>query len=432
MERILEIAEKHSDSAEVFNISNSMHTTESKNYGLTNMESTIQSGYALRILKDGYLGTSYTKNLLNPEKLVQDALVSLKGKVDGSFQFPDKHTPKELKTYDLSIEELKNSDLIIETKELSEYVKKRVDPKGQFNLTTGFGSFQKHIMNTNELDVKFKSSFFYNYAGILFPSSYAHVENITFSIGRQLLDRVKLDRSIELYNKSLKNVTVKSGDIDVIFTPRTIKILLWRVRTGASAKSIYDNISPIKNKIGEKIFSDNFTYVDDPFAGSPEDSSFDDEGTAKSRFSIIENGVFSGIYNSLDYAKKLGMKPTGHGYREGNETVAASPIPVLANQMVLPGDTSIDDMIKNTKRGVLLLGDLGAHSGNIPNGDFSVGLNPGLYIENGEVVGRIKDGMIAGNVYDIMKNIKCIENITHQDFSGKFPSLCIGDVKFSV
>ena len=69
MERILEIAEKHSDSAEVFNISNSMHTTESKNYGLTNMESTIQSGYALRILKDGYLGTSYTKNLLDPENL---------------------------------------------------------------------------------------------------------------------------------------------------------------------------------------------------------------------------------------------------------------------------------------------------------------------------------------------------------------------------
>lgn len=50
-----------------------------------------------------------------------------------------------------------------------------------------------------------------------------------------------------------------------------------------------------------------------------------------------------------------------------------------------------------------MAGALGAHSGNIPNGDFSIGLSPGLYVENGEIVGHVKDSMVAGNIYEVMK-----------------------------
>ena len=115
----------------------------------------------------------------------------------------------------------------------------------------------------------------------------------------------------------------------------------------------------------------------------------------------------------------------------GGDVVSNKPAPTLANLTIAPGNDSLGDMIKNIKRGILLLGALGAHSGNIQNGDFSIGINPGLYIENGEIVGRVKDGMLAGNIYDVMKRVTAIEDKLHITHSGIFPAIAFDDVKFS-
>jgi PmbA protein len=88
-------------------------------------------------------------------------------------------------------------------------------------------------------------------------------------------------------------------------------------------------------------------------------------------------------------------------------------------------------MINNVEKGILVLGVLGAHSGNIVNGDFSIGLNPGLYIEKGEIMGRIKQVMVAGNIYDIMKRAASVEDRIHQTHGGSFPAVCFDDVSFS-
>lgn len=68
---------------------------------------------------------------------------------------------------------------------------------------------------------------------------------------------------------------------------------------------------------------------------------------------------------------------------------------------------------------------------NAINGDFSIGLNPDLYIEDGEIVGRIKHEMVAGNIYDIMKRVSLIEDRIHRTKAGGFPAICFDDVKFS-
>jgi len=54
----------------------------------------------------------------------------------------------------------------------------------------------------------------------------------------------------------------------------------------------------------------------------------------------------------------------------------------------------------------------GAHSGNILNGDYSVGLCPGLYVENGEIMGHVKDAMVAGNIFETLKEVIDIEDTT--------------------
>ena len=52
----------------------------------------MQSGFSLRIIKDGRLGFAYTKNLLNSEGLLHQALDSLKGQVEAPFDFPSMHS----------------------------------------------------------------------------------------------------------------------------------------------------------------------------------------------------------------------------------------------------------------------------------------------------------------------------------------------------
>jgi PmbA protein len=79
-------------------------------------------------------------------------------------------------------------------------------------------------------------------------------------------------------------------------------------------------------------------------------------------------------------------------------------------------------------QGIIVAGALGAHSGNILNGDFSIGLSPGLYVENGEVIGQVKDAMIAGNIYETMQRIIAIENTAHITHAGVFPAILFDDV----
>jgi PmbA protein len=39
------------------------------------------------------------------------------------------------------------------------------------------------------------------------------------------------------------------------------------------------------------------------------------------------------------------------------------------------------------------------------SGDFSVNVELGYRVQNGEIIGRVKDTMIAGNVYTVLKQL---------------------------
>jgi len=96
----------------------------------------------------------------------------------------------------------------------------------------------------------------------------------------------------------------------------------------------------------------------------------------------------------------------------GGETVSLKPVPSLQHLLIEPGELTFAEMIKSMDRGVIVGQALGAHSGNIPNGDYSIGLSPGLYVEGGEIVGHMKDTMVAGNIYELLKQVAAIGNDT--------------------
>jgi PmbA protein len=49
-------------------------------------------------------------------------------------------------------------------------------------------------------------------------------------------------------------------------------------------------------------------------------------------------------------------------------------------------------------------------------------------VENGEIIGRVKDAMAAGNIYESLKNVVALEDRGHSTYGGTFPSLLLDQV----
>lgn len=431
MKKLLETASRVSDQAEVYSIRTDSSGLEIRNRVPTDLSASIQSGYAIRLLKDGRIGTAYTKNLLDREELVENALNSLKGNVKAGFSFPDPSSIPSPLVPDDSIAEMGFHDLHALSERVLDHLKGKIE--GQIDVHTGRGITDLAIVNTSGLDVSSKTSFMYTFTSLLFPNTETAVRKIFMSRKTADFPKEELDNLVNMYNAGLPEVEIPTGKMKVMFMPDAMYTLIWRLSAAASGKSFYNRISPLQNKRGEQIVSEKFTLYGDPT--DPDDVSqqyFDDEGVPTKKHTIIDRGVFKDIILNLDYAEKLNEKPAGNGFRSGmwgGETITLLPAPSLQCSRIATGKTSFEEMIACIDRGVIILGVLGAHSGNILNGDFSVGLNPGFYVENGEIRGRVKDGMVAGNVYEILKNIEHIENTLHDSMTGgKYPAILIDNV----
>jgi len=83
-------------------------------------------------------------------------------------------------------------------------------------------------------------------------------------------------------------------------------------------------------------------------------------------------------------------------------------------------------MVKGTPEGLLVDHVMGLGQSNIMNGDFSVNVSLGYKIENGEIVGRVKDAMLAGNVYDALPRIEAVGSEPEWTHSFCTPAVKIG------
>ena len=203
------------------------------------------------------------------------------------------------------------------------------------------------------------------------------------------------ERAIEYFRMAERTAPMRSGSLPVIFTPGGLSALLLSLGLGLDGKNVYLGASPLKGKLDQPIADPRFSLMDDPLidfgAGS---SSFDGEGLPRQRLPLIENGVLRNFVYDLDTAGRAKARPTGHG-----------PSRSYTNLVINPGERPYLDMIHDLKEGLLVDSYLGLGQGNPINGEFSANVYLGYKIENGEIVGRVKDVMLSGNAYQALKAI---------------------------
>lgn len=431
MEELLELANKECNEAEVYSVEQTQHAVTFKNAKIHDVDSKLQSGTSLRVIKDGRLGFAYTRNLLNRQELLENALDSHKGGVTADYGFPFTKGVAELHSFDPSIASVSAGGLVEECSRVCSLLKSETGAEVSataFTYTQGI-----RIINSSGTDVTGMTGVFGVFAGCVFPGSASGIWRISLDKRFRKMPDHLIDEIVKVYNQSLDVVEPKGGKMKVVFMPNSMTTISWRILSGTSSKSVYEKISPVADKIGQKIFDEKITIIDDPLDDErPGARAFDDEGVACAPVALVENGVLKSFYYDLHYASKLGAKPTGHGYKSaqwGGDPISLKPVPSLSHMSIKAGQKSYWDLLKEIDRGLVMEGALGAHSGNIPNGDYSVGANPGLYVENGEIVGRAKGAMVAGNMYETLKHVVDLGDTQyHSSFGGWVPPILFEDV----
>ena len=296
----------------------------------------------------------------------------------------------------------------------------------------GWSTGRGRIMNSAGIDAEYEQTSYYCSLGAQLIRG-TDMLNVWTGFGSShLFGEVELDRLLQTVRRSLRwsketaQATANKGDLPVIFTPRGVgATMIHPLLSGFNGKNVANGSSPLGDRWGEKIVDERITIFDDPLiSGASGSRPFDDEGVASRRHALIENGVAGGPLLDLQTAGQLGKTSTGAAGRG----LASTPSPGTSVIDIAHGDTHFEDMITGIKEGLIVEELLGAGQGNELGGDFRANVSLGYKIENGEIVGRVKDTMISGNVYKVLSQVEQVGDAAEWVFgSMRSPAIqCLG------
>lgn len=430
MKKLLEMARAKGCRAEVFSERKRDLSMSKVNGSVSDVSASIQSGISLRVIKDGKTGMAYTKNLIDREELLANALASMAAGVAADYDFPSTGSLEYSDEYDPAVEEMGYEHLTGQISALEPLYRKVKE--GVKSLHSGTVVTETRIMNTSGSELVNRESGVYCMGHVMYPGTATGMRNVFQGKSKTAIHIPDVTRTVGFFNDSLPEVEVGEGRMKVMIVPEVIYAFTWRLGAATSGKVFYEKVSPLLEKKGRQVISPLLSLVSDPTTGNSGTRVFDDEGVKTGALPVFSNGVFENIYTNLDYASKLRVKPSGTGFRGGmwgGDRISIMPSPSLSHATFTPGGSSFEEMLSMMDRGVIVYGALGAHSGNILNGDLSIGLSPGLYVVNGRVRGRIKDGMVAGNVYEMLSRTMAVENRSHYTGSAwDNPAILLDDI----
>ena len=375
------------------------HETSEVNFEndrLKSAESSQRTDIQVKVIKDGKVGLSSTTDPGDIQGVINRAVEAAEFGTPAHFQMPGPQPTQPVKTYDASLVPLAKPDMIQLGQGMMDMIK----------------SYNPDILAGAQVTKTVQQVEFANSAGAAYTEQHSNYNvgaggvlvrgtDILFAEHGVAQKRSGVDpeeiaeRAIEYFRLAERMAPVHSGQMPVIFTPNGLVALLLSLCLGLDGKNVYLGASPLRDKLGQAIADPRFTLVDDPTIDyGASSSAFDDEGIPRQRLPLIENGVLRNFVYDLDTAGRAGARPTGHGSGRS-----------YTNLVIQPGDTPYTEMIKAVKRGLLVDSFLGIGQGNPINGEFSANVYLGYKIENGEIVGRVKDVMLAGNTYQALKNI---------------------------
>ncbi len=408
LERLLERGNLVADRTEVFKMELNSLSAGFRNGQLREIQESQDAGLCLRIIKNGKIAQVTTSNmdtaLTLPEKAVE--LVTFGESVD--FDFPGEPVQGSVQMGESADRDM---DYMVDSGRRIVDKIKTYDPLLIPSASSSVESLTITILNSSGFHQSYtQHSFGTSAIAVLAEEGNILTTYHAESGQKRCTDPEKFaDRVIEMVKIGRRNVSFKTETLPVLFTPRAVSDIMATLGAAISGSAIIKKTSPLTGKIGEQILHKSVSIIDDglyPFANGTQP--FDDEGVPCQRKYLIENGVLKNYLLDLKSAKKLGMAPTGNGFRFKpliqSRGYVFAPYPMFTNLILLPGPRSSQEILTQMDRVVLIDQLAGVLLGNLINGDWSGNLEYGILYEHGEPVGRIKNAMTSGNFYTMFKD----------------------------
>ena len=236
------------------------------------------------------------------------------------------------------------------------------------------------------------------------------------------------DRVVDRVSKARTLSDLSTGAYPVVFAPKAAAGLLIAIQMGANGKMVQKGASPLTERVGERIVDTRISIHDDPLLEfRPGSRPFDDEGIVCRRNTVVEHGVLKRFLFDLQTAGRLGTVSTGSAGRG----ISDPPSPTWTNLVMEPGQDSVEDLLAGMKKGLWIDQVLGAGQSNLLMGEFSLNVNLGFLVENGEIRGRVKNLMVAGNVYEALSNVETFSREREYTHGMLLPSILFGKLQIA-
>lgn len=395
-ENLLDLALKNgADCAEIYQSRSKSQPISFEANRLKQLESSEAEGIALRLWKNNRPGLAVAYGEIDPQSLVDKALA-----------LSDLNEPESIELNENIIniqppigKELGLNSLIEMGKESIETLRQAY-PEVICNASFECEQESTLLMNTKGLQCQYQET---NLSYFLGAEWIRGEDFLGVYDGEYTRDQLNPDRVINNILKRLQwaenNSDPPETNVPVLFTPNAVTMLWGTITSALNGKRVIEKSSPWSELQGKLVISDQLTLTQNPYF-APYTCPFDDEGTPTQELLLIQEGVLQQFYFDRTTARQYKTKTTGNGFRPSLSTY---PNPSLVNLIVNQGKGTLEELITTLDEGLIVDQILGG--GADISGEFSVNIDLGYSVKKGQVLGRVKDTMIAGNVYSLLKQL---------------------------
>jgi PmbA protein len=383
---------------------------------ITKSNRIIDRGLGVRVSVNKAIGFAYT-NIIDSQIAIEDTILKALSAARASKPDPDwnglpekKPYASAEKTYDRTIFELRSEDLVnIASIMLDAAVNadKRVFP---IEGGAGAAYLSNAIANSNGITgfdkgtiIECSLAAIAKEGNTVTPVCFEFNAERSYDIDAEWVGK----EASHLAVSALKTKRIETKNTKLILTQFALQDLLYFTLINAvKADNVQRNQSPFKGKIGAKVASENVTIYDDGlFPGGLRTGTFDGEGAPHQKTLLMQKGVLRNFLYDNYTAKKEGKESTGNASRAG---YLSTPNIEATNFHLMPGNKTSDQLMNEVDDGLIIYYLQGAHSSNPVSGEFSVVATPAWKIRKGEIVHSSRGVMLAGNIFEVLKNVSVI------------------------
>jgi PmbA protein len=405
-EQLLELALKHGASAAEVYVSNSQsHPVYFEANRLKQLENISSEGIALRLWKNNQPGLAIAYGDLEPLDLVEKALaISALNEPEEIYLNPQpqncrpKFEPEIIEIAQTSPEQLTKQLISIGEAAIAQITS--LYPEVICESEWDFNDDSMRLINSLGLECSYSDRSVDGYisAELVRDEDFLNIGQSHSDRGLFSSDLLTLP-ILQHLEWSARNAAAANGKIPIIFTSKAADTLWGIVAEACSGRHVRQKTTPWLDKLDRLVISPAITLTQNPTLGI-HSLPFDDEGTPTQTVTWIEQGILKGFYGDRRTAAELNLPLTGNGFRGG---LGSYPSPSMFNLIVNEGTGNLSDLISTISDGILIdqiLGDTPDLSG-----DFSINVDLGYRIKQGQIMGRVKDTMVSGNAYIALNNL---------------------------